>query len=88
MIFVFPMLSFKPTFSLSSFTFIKRLLGSVKSRNKLFAFSKGRIIFGNYFPEECVCVLKELLRFLPFCIYLRKGAVDKERSSRVGGVSA
>ena len=88
MIFVFRMLSFKPTFSLSSFTFIKRLLGSVKSRNKLFAFSKGRIIFGNYFPEECVCVLKELLRFLPFCIYLRKGAVDKERSSRVGGVSA
>ena len=28
MIFVFRMLSFKPTFSLSSFTFIKRLFGS------------------------------------------------------------
>ena len=27
---------------------------------------------------DCVCVLKELLRILPFCIYLRKGAVDEE----------
>ena len=51
MILVFWMLSFKPTFSLSSFTFIKRLLHrSVGSFQFLF---KGKAQFYVIYSEEC-----------------------------------
>ena len=65
MIFVFRMLSFKPTFSLSSFTFIKRLFSS-SSLSAFTVVSSAYIRLLAFLPAVffCVCVSLLILFFL------------------------
>ena len=70
MIFVFWMLSFKPTFSLSSFTFIKRLFSSSLSARRVMSSAYLRLFIFLYTNNEQS--KKKITKTIPFIIALKR----------------